>query len=383
MIDVAHDRNHRRAGRALALDLERLLQCLLDRVFVDELDLVAHFLHDQRRHILIDHLVDRCHDAKAHQRLDHFAGFDRHPLGQFSHGDGVRHFHFPGNELRGLELAAMLFNLDRRRPGPAPPSALRLERQFAAHVPAISERGAPGTLPVLALAALAGLFAGLGPGLRLGSSGGCFRFRVLGLFSKALLFPSLLLGGLPGGLFLCGLAFGFLPCGFLFPPPGFFRLAFGFRPPGLLFGLLPGKLFLANAARFHFRLRRLPLTRWFRFDCHGLRPLDIGTLATHLHGNVAPGPALARLQRTNRLLLERDLPRRRYRGAMALLQVDEQRLFLVFGNRLTIAGVRQTRIGHLPQQAVDRCSHRFRKLSYRHIRHANFSGTARSLPPRV
>ena len=104
---------------------------------------MAHFLHDQRRRVLIDHLVDRDHHAHLHQHLDDLVGLDGHALGELADRDRVADLHLADDGCRrlleyccGSRLTAMLrrrcFFFLRRPPMPSatcivwsPSSALR------------------------------------------------------------------------------------------------------------------------------------------------------------------------------------------------------------------------------------------------------------------
>jgi hypothetical protein len=68
VIDVSHDRDHRRPRLRRTLVLgEVFRQVLLQRVGADQLDPVPQFLDHQRRRVLVDHLVDRRHDPELHK----------------------------------------------------------------------------------------------------------------------------------------------------------------------------------------------------------------------------------------------------------------------------------------------------------------------------
>jgi hypothetical protein len=108
VVDVAHHRDHRRARLFFALDVEGANQRLLHGVGMDGLRPVAHLLDHQNGRVLVHRLVDGGHDAHAHQRLDHFAGLDRHAAGQLADRDRFGNLDFPGNEIRRSELAPML-----------------------------------------------------------------------------------------------------------------------------------------------------------------------------------------------------------------------------------------------------------------------------------
>ena len=99
VVDVAHDRDHRRtrlgfgfAGRRrsrssrLGLGEQRLriVQLRGDRV-------VAQFGDDDHRGVLIEHLVDRHHLAELHQHLDDLGGLDRHLVRELRDRDRLGH----------------------------------------------------------------------------------------------------------------------------------------------------------------------------------------------------------------------------------------------------------------------------------------------------
>ena len=148
VIDVAHDGDHGRARVAFAFDLQRLLEIQLNLVVGDELDLVAHLLHQQNGGILVEDLVDRGHDTHAHQGLDRLAGLDAHALSQFADGGHFADFHLPDNDLLGfLELAALFLHGEMASLGP--PRFL-LQRQLATTNPAVAEVVLPGAAVAMA-----------------------------------------------------------------------------------------------------------------------------------------------------------------------------------------------------------------------------------------
>ena len=92
--------------------------------------LVAHFLDDDHRRFLVEHLVDRDHLAELHQRLDDFGGLDRHLVREVGDGDRLGHEDFAdhrscGHRLRGDRVAGLLV-VDRDVPplGPRQPVAV-------------------------------------------------------------------------------------------------------------------------------------------------------------------------------------------------------------------------------------------------------------------
>ena len=101
VVDVTHDGDDRRTRQRIGR--VRLLGVDEHRVGIVELGrlgLVAHFLDDDHRRFLVEHLVDRHHRAELHQRLDHFGGLDRHPVREVGDGDRLGHedlaHHRPG-----------------------------------------------------------------------------------------------------------------------------------------------------------------------------------------------------------------------------------------------------------------------------------------------
>jgi hypothetical protein len=71
--------------------------------------LVAHFLDDDHRRFLIEHLVDGHHRAHLHQRLDHLGRLDGHLVGKIGDRDGLRHMNLVNHRLEG-QLEGMLLH---------------------------------------------------------------------------------------------------------------------------------------------------------------------------------------------------------------------------------------------------------------------------------
>ena len=95
MVNVAHDRNNRRTrtSRILFLRFE-FAQICFRIIGLSSNRLVAHFLDDEHRRILIEHLVDRNHLTHRHQRLDDFRSLHGHLVGKIGNGNRFRHLHF-------------------------------------------------------------------------------------------------------------------------------------------------------------------------------------------------------------------------------------------------------------------------------------------------
>jgi hypothetical protein len=91
VVDVAHDGDHRRTHVALArLDgLDLRLERLLGVVVGGLAGLVAEFLDDQHRGVVVDDFVDGDHHAHLEQRADHLAALHGELVGQLGDGDVV------------------------------------------------------------------------------------------------------------------------------------------------------------------------------------------------------------------------------------------------------------------------------------------------------
>ena len=93
VVDMAHDRDHRRArperlgrvhiGRGVDLDI----------AVGHALDTVAEFLDQQLGRILVDRLVDGDGHAQLEQRLHQIGALLGHAVGEFLHGDALGHHH--------------------------------------------------------------------------------------------------------------------------------------------------------------------------------------------------------------------------------------------------------------------------------------------------
>jgi hypothetical protein len=104
--------------------------------------LVAHFLDDDHRRLLVELLVDGDHLAELHQLLDDLAGLHRHLVRQVGHRDGLGHVHLlhlllgrgvkPRSALAAFAAAAAAA---RRAPAGARAAvAARLQRALLGHV---------------------------------------------------------------------------------------------------------------------------------------------------------------------------------------------------------------------------------------------------------
>ena len=88
MINVAHDRDNRRPGFGRAfLTRQRLLELLLNGLSAFQYNTMTQFFYDQRRGVLVEHLIDVSHHTQVHKLFDDFACFDRHLLCQVAYRD--------------------------------------------------------------------------------------------------------------------------------------------------------------------------------------------------------------------------------------------------------------------------------------------------------
>src|SRR6516225_1819891 len=123
VIDVAHDGDHRRTRLELRFRL-RALQIRLDLVLLEDLRRVAHLLDHEHRGVLIDRLIDGCHDAHVHEHLDDLGRLDRHLLRELGDRDRLADAHLT-HHGRGRHLEAML-SIGRGRHGARLGAALLL-----------------------------------------------------------------------------------------------------------------------------------------------------------------------------------------------------------------------------------------------------------------
>lgn len=104
VIDMAHDRDDRGAGHALA-GRRQLGEQGLRALWRRHCGGMPHLLDHQHRGVLIQCLIDGGHLPHAHQALDHLGRLDRHAACELRHGDADRHLNLAGNgTLRAFEL---------------------------------------------------------------------------------------------------------------------------------------------------------------------------------------------------------------------------------------------------------------------------------------
>src|SRR5690606_2679156 len=117
VVDVTHDRDHRRTLRRFAARALYVGQQLgLGVVGFGRDRLVAQLLDHQHRGVVVDALGDGGHHAHLEQRLDHVAALERELRGQVGHGDRLadRHFahHRRGRTLEPVRTGAAARLLD-------------------------------------------------------------------------------------------------------------------------------------------------------------------------------------------------------------------------------------------------------------------------------
>ena len=91
VIDMAHDRDHRRARLQRPFGIDIGLGLDVDVGFADALDVVAELGDQQLGRVLVDHLVDGDRHAHLEQRLDQVGGALGHAVGELADGDRFGH----------------------------------------------------------------------------------------------------------------------------------------------------------------------------------------------------------------------------------------------------------------------------------------------------
>ena len=345
VIDMTHDRDHRRPRQWLTLGLGGLCHHVLELIFFEQFDLVAHlFDHDLRR-ILVDDLIDRGHHTHTHHRLDNFAGLDRHLLCQFGHGDGLGQRDLAHHRRSGTfeRVLAVHGNRDRAPVGrpfaPAAGLGAGSDVQFLTAIAGgwclVRLLGALVLRPLAGLRGALGILFELTPGFLLGN------LARLGLGLQPIL-----------GFLALTICFLELAQAILFR--GAFLLLFGLA--SALLGQTRVLLRLADLVHFFLLLASLLLQHI---------ALDVSALLAHLDVDRARTPLVGALtQLALRLALERDLARR---GAFTLAAVTTAQE----GQQLELGvvadpGVRTAhgnpRLFELHQKPLDRHFQNFGKL---------------------
>ena len=89
MVDMAHDRDHRRTRQQARRIVLQAFQTQLDVGFADALQAMAEFGDDQLGRILVEPLVDRRHDPHFHQGFDDVGAALGHAGGEILHRDAL------------------------------------------------------------------------------------------------------------------------------------------------------------------------------------------------------------------------------------------------------------------------------------------------------
>ncbi|MNQ64530.1 hypothetical protein D3C85_789580 [compost metagenome] len=365
MVDVTHDGDHRRARLGLALELEGFGQLFFQGVLADQRDLVAQLFGHQLRGFLVEHLVDGHRGAHLEHELDDFRALDRHLRSQFGHCDGLANADFTHDgscwalepmlvTLLQLALAASstategiaLFLSATRRDSGSRSLFLLLERRTV--------------LRMLAIAALVLVTSTLGTtNLFLLALGGRARSRRRsachsshrgdGSSRRCGCGCRLRLGrsGLGNSVLRTGLSLA----------------------TGSLFGALASFFLGLQASGLFRRALLLELALALGLDLVGAA-FDVSLLLTYFN---IDGLAAGDPQRGSGLALQGDLARLFHSLAVAALEMSQQGLLLIVGHNLLGAGVRQSRLAHLQQQALHRCIDHLGQFFHRDLRHALLS----------
>lgn len=333
VVDVTHDGHDRRTGDLVAFIGDVLEDLGLQRIILDQLGLVAHFLDHDGRGVLIDGLVDGHRRAHGEHGLDDLVRLDGHLVGQVGDADRLGDGDLTDDRLRRL-LEAVLA------------AALAATAAAAATLGALGLLAAATTLLAVAtvvFALMTPLLAGLLAGRSGTAVGATFLRRcrrLLGLRRGVQLGHRNLRLGLGGRI---GLGLGLLGLSLLL---GFTR------------GLLGGTFgFLGLALGLGLRHVTDQLTRTVVL---GLRllggllflALDVGALLADLHldalAAVAALDATARLAGQGNTVLGRGLLGA---PAVTLGEVVQQLALVLFGHGVALGLVLEPGFLHLFQQA--------------------------------
>ena len=165
VVDVAHDRHHRRRGRKALLGVLELRRLRLLVGGGDDLDLAVVLVGDRLDRLVGEGLGERRHLPHRHQLLDHLGAAQPEQLGDLAHGRA-------GVDLGRLGLGRRLGfgrRLLQQRPAPAPTAPPRRAlRRRAAHLVAAGSLRVDHDTPFFrpALAAGARVLLRAGPAFR-------------------------------------------------------------------------------------------------------------------------------------------------------------------------------------------------------------------------
>ena len=112
MVDVTHDGHHRGTRQLRRILVFDIIDEGIGIVEFGGKGTVPHFLDDDHRRFLVEHLVDGHHRAHLHQRLDDFGRLDRHLVRQIGDRNGFRHMHIMhhglGRLLEGVRIGRVI-----------------------------------------------------------------------------------------------------------------------------------------------------------------------------------------------------------------------------------------------------------------------------------
>ena len=113
VIDVTHDRHHRRAWRHSTVVVVRRVEAFENVRIGNPADGVAQFSHHQFGGVGVDRLVHRSHHAHFHQLADDVTRALGHTVGKLADSNGFRHDDFTHDLLLGRQrfLRALLLAL--------------------------------------------------------------------------------------------------------------------------------------------------------------------------------------------------------------------------------------------------------------------------------
>ena len=95
MVNVTHYSHNRRTGCFFTIVINGFSHILFQLVVCNQLRyFVTHFFDDQSCSVLIQRLVNGCHNTHFHQLFDHFTGFHRHLGCQITNRNGFRKLNF-------------------------------------------------------------------------------------------------------------------------------------------------------------------------------------------------------------------------------------------------------------------------------------------------
>ena len=125
MVDVTHDRHHRRARHSLAF-----IGCFVGKQLFINVgrryrlgDMTKLFYHQSSR-VLIDHLVNRHHGAHVEQHLDDLITLDGEPFREICHRNALWNLNLV--DYRGSRALKTMLRIAARRNRPAPQRRLAL-----------------------------------------------------------------------------------------------------------------------------------------------------------------------------------------------------------------------------------------------------------------